>query len=262
MLERHPDLAEDEMIETIGDIGDRSAVPALVALLENPSSSVRRATAKSLGRIGSADAIGPLMGASAHPDDPELRRAAIQALRLIGGSDCAPVILGALEDPYPSVRVAAAEACAELSLSDSAPILRGLLEGEIDETFAEVAYALAKVGTEPSDGDVLLRAAAAMGAAVGRRRCLLGVAHRMGVEAEFYRMLFFDQVKRDQAIMDLARSRTVKGLRRAAALFHAGEEAEALNMLASGAAMPEVDAIAAHAPKEGFLLALCVISAR
>lgn len=261
LIERHPTFVEDEMIETISTIGDESAVPALISLLENPSSSVRRATARALGRLGSRNAIGPLMDAASHPDDPELRRAAIQALRTIGDDSCEQVIVAALKDEYPSVRVAAAEACAELEFKSAAPVLRELLSGDVDETFAEVAYALSCVGDEV-DIDLILKAANQMDSPVGRRRALLAAARIFGIEDELYRLLLLDSVKRDQYMMDLVRNHFTRGIRRATALYHSGMEKEAIELLAGATDDPKLIRLAARAPKESFLLAAALLANR
>lgn len=262
LVEKHPPFVEDEMIETISAIGDETAVPALVSLLENPSSSVRRATARALGRLGSSRALGPLIQAASHPNDPELRRAAIQAIRTIGDPGCETVVVKALRDENPSVRVAAAEACADFEFESAGDALRELLRGEVDETFAEVAYALARIGDLKKDSDLILSAASRMDSAVGRRRALLGAAKLLGVEDDLYRIFMMDAIRRDQFMLDLVRNHYVKGLRQALALYHSGKEKEAIVLLAESSGIPELERLAAHAPKDGFLLAAAIVAGR
>lgn len=257
----HPDLVEEEMVDAIGSIGDESAVPVLIALLESPSSALRRASAKALGDIGSPNSLEALMAAVKQQDDPELRRAALQALRKIGDERCEPAVLEALEDRYPSVRVAAAEVCAELRLKRAAPTLRQLLCCEVDESHAEAAYALSVVGGI-SDLDTVLSVAARMESPVARRRCLLGAARLLGVEGQLYALLSTDPVKRDQVLLDLVRDRSARGIRGAIALYHGGDEPAALARLARRAPEPALALIATHSPKEGFLLALSLLTAR
>jgi HEAT repeat protein len=256
LIERHPHLAEEEMIEAMAAIGHESAVPSLITLLENPSSALRRASAKALGKLRSPRALGALIAAAANPEDKELRRASIQALRLIGDPICEPVIAQGLQDPYPSVRVAAAEACAELELRDCAPILREGLLGEVDDTCAEFAYALACVG-DGGDAETILIAAAKLSSSVARRRCLLATAKLFKVEAGLYRLLMADSVTRDQALIEITKS--VSGFRRALVLYHRGDEHAALAHLSSKLPNPRLALIANHSPKEGFLLAAALM---
>jgi len=255
LIQNHPHLAEEEMVEAIAAIGSESAVPALVSLLENPSSALRRASAKALGRLRSSAALSALVGAATNQDDAELRRAAIQALRLIGDPACAPVIESALRDSYPSVRIAAAEACAELELRECAPLLQKILSARVDETSAELAYALASIGDE-SDAALVLSVSAQMRTGVTRRRCLLAAAKLFGIEEKLYRLLMLDSVGRDQALIEKLRDRAH---RRALALYHRGDEGAALEGLAKRTDDARIHLIATRGIKEGFLLAACLL---
>ncbi len=261
LIKENPSFVEDEMIETIAVIGDSSAVTPLIKLLVSPSSSIRRATARALGRLAANEAIDPLIAAAAHPEDPELRRAAIQALRIIGDPKCEGVVITALTDQFPSVRVAAAEACAEFEFAGAVSVLRDLVRGNLDDTSAEVVYALAAAGTV-EDAAAILDAASKMESDVGRRRALLAAARLFGVEDSLYRLLMMDQVKRDQFMMELVRSRYVKGLRTAMSRFHAGDEQKGVELLASSTGDARLAVLAEHTPSEGFLLAAALIHSR
>ncbi|MBA3724906.1 MAG: MFS transporter [Armatimonadetes bacterium] len=253
LIEDHPLMVEEEMVEALASIGKRKAVVPLVALLENPSSSLRRASAKALGKLRSRDALQALITAAANPDDAELRRAAIQALRLIGDPLCQPVIAKALLDPYPAVRVAAAEACADMELAPCGPILRELLAEDIDETAAEIAYALATVG-DTADVNLILNTANRTTTSVARRRCLLGAARLFGVEESFYRLLVLDSIGRDQALIHWAKAD--RNLRRSVALYHKDDETGAIRHLHRHFQNPWLEALAEHHPKDAYLLAV------
>ena len=259
LINSNPHLAEEEIVETLGDIGDESAVSPLIALLENPSSALRRASAKALGRLRNAAATHALMEAASHPDDAELRRASIQALRLIGDKECSPVIMVGLNDSYPSVRVAAAEAACDLHLLECAQTIRDVLAEAPDETDSELAYTLSHLGDE-TDLPLILKVASRLRSPVGRRRCLLAAARLFGVETEMYRLLMLDPVRRDQALIEMTKSKTVKGFRRALSLYHAGEQIESVQHLLTKSGDERLLALAENPPKEAFLLAACVVS--
>lgn len=255
LIERQPHLVEEEMIDALANLRDERAVPSLITLLQNPSSALRRSSARALGRLRSADALKPLMEAATNPDDAELRRASIQALRLIGDPVCEPVISWALQDAYPSVRVAAAEACAELDLRGTASLLRTHLNDNIDETSAELAYALGTVGEE-ADLTLLLKTACGLSSGVGRRRCLLACAHLLGVERELYRLLMLDPVSRDREFLEMANADKSGVMRKSISSYHAGHESDALAQLSRKVQHGPIREIAEYSPKESFLLAI------
>ncbi|HVF26976.1 MAG TPA: HEAT repeat domain-containing protein [Pyrinomonadaceae bacterium] len=68
---------------SLGDIGSREAVPALIEILSNERAAddVRREAARSLGRIGDAAAIPALQRAALNARDPYLSQHALEALR-------------------------------------------------------------------------------------------------------------------------------------------------------------------------------------
>lgn len=253
LVESHPYLVEEEMVDALGASGDPTAVEALIKLLENPSSALRRASARALGKLGDERALESLIGAADHPGDAELRRASIQALRTIGNPRCEEVLVKRLEDPYPSVRIAAAEAIAELDLRGGAPVLRKLLQNELDDSAAEFAYALGRVGND-EDAALILQAANQMTSVTARRRCLLGAAYRFGVEAEFYRLILQDSMGLDKELVQIARGGD-SDFTTALTKFHQGQEAEAIRVLAERVNSPELCALAKAAPQDGFLLA-------
>ena len=103
--------------------------PDLLALLDDPSSRIRRRAALALGRVGLAPAVEPLarrLGA----DEPEaeVRLMAAFALGLIGDPAAAPPLRLALEDPSPKVRGRAAEALGRLGDETAAGAIGALVE--------------------------------------------------------------------------------------------------------------------------------------
>lgn len=260
-LQDHPDLVEEETVEALGEIGGPSSVRLLSRYLKSPRSQVRRAAAKALGRLGSRDSIEALVLGASDQGDVELRRAALQALRMIGASEASDTIVGALRDSHPSVRIAAAEAVSELSLWAAASTLREALASYHDDSSAELAYALGSIGNE-SDIPAILDAAQASESIITRRRCLLGVARLLGVEADVYRLLLLDGMARDTALIEKLRKATKRRPRVRAALerYSIGDERGALEALMRVGEQPALAALVDKPVAELFLIAACFVA--
>lgn len=257
-LEDHPDLVEEETVEAIGEIGGAEAVPLLARYLQSPRSQVRRAAAKAMGRIGSHDAVEALVTGASAADDVELRRASLQALRMIGAVEASDAIVAALSDSHPSGRIAAAEAVSELKLWGAADALRNALSLYQDDASSELAYALGTVGNE-GDIPVILEVASKTNSMITRRRCLLGVARLLGVEAEAYRLLLLEGMARDTALLEMLRPQAKKSSKLNVALerYSAGDEAGALDALVRGSHQPSLRSLAEPQVPELFLVAAC-----
>lgn len=253
-LREHPDLAEEETLEVLGECGAPESVQILAHYLEDPRSILRRAAAKSLGRLGDATAIEPLKEAAREAGDPDLRRAAIQALRILGASDSADVIGEALFDAHPSIRIAAAEAVSELELRELAPTLRESIQWFQDETASEMSYALGVVG-EVNDIPLILGVAGDMVSPTLRRRCLMGLARLLGVERDFYKMLGVEGIGRDEVLLRRVRQSRVSVAKMRAALerYSSGDEPEALHLLARTVRHPALEMMAEQPVEEAFL---------
>ncbi len=93
-------------------------VEAVVALIGDPSSLVRRRAAETLGVMKAADAVAGLMVLAAESDeaDAQVRAAAVWALGQIGDPVAADVILAAQHDSDASVRSAAKVSAALLRI--------------------------------------------------------------------------------------------------------------------------------------------------
>jgi HEAT repeat protein len=252
----HPELLDEDVVEALGRLPTARTEEVLLSLLRDPRSILRRSAAKTLGRIGSRAAVPHLVQAAQEHDDIEMRRAALQALRHLEAREAEPVIAEALLDPHPSVRVAAAEAVSELGLQNTAPRVRESLAQFRDEAMPELAYALGCVG-DSSDAALILSAAAECGTATTRRRCLLGVARLLGVEAESYRLLIVDGFERDASMLESLRAarRAPAVLRDSLHVHSSGDGAGALRSLAEHCRLPEVVAMAEQPVEEAFLVA-------
>jgi HEAT repeat protein len=112
-------------IHILGELKDRRAVPALVAVLNDPVLDYQAAIA--LGKIGSRDAVEPLkrMSQSASPSS---RLLAFHALAKLGESSGLPALLAALADDDPPQRALAAELLGEMKDPRVLPALLAALK--------------------------------------------------------------------------------------------------------------------------------------
>lgn len=163
----------------LGDMGDRRAEDALLALVQHDRErDVRAAAARSLGRLRSAAAAGPIVEALVAERLPrgrggqallELGDAALPGLRALTGHEHAEVRatafaligrLGAapdarlaaagLRDPAAAVRAEAARALGRLAAAEHTVLLRDALGDRIPFVRAAAATALGSVGDRAS----------------------------------------------------------------------------------------------------------------
>jgi hypothetical protein len=100
--------------ETLGEVGDPSAIEALgTALAKDTDSDVREAAAEALGELGSPNAV-QVLRTGLRDADEDVREAVVDALGAIGGPDAERVLRQALADSDEDVRDAAVAALAKL----------------------------------------------------------------------------------------------------------------------------------------------------
>lgn len=87
----------------------KTAPPALIEALADPSADVRHNVAHALGSIGDEAAVPALKRALADSNS-EVRRGVAEALAEIGGADAITALMGLLKDGDPEIRRIAAEA--------------------------------------------------------------------------------------------------------------------------------------------------------
>lgn len=104
---------EDDTINKLAELGDRSAVKPLIALLDNDNKRVRYAATVVLGRLGDQRAVQPLINQLLDPE-PYLRRTAAWALGVLGDGSAVLPLIALLDDGHGDVRHDAAEALGNL----------------------------------------------------------------------------------------------------------------------------------------------------
>jgi HEAT repeat protein len=150
------------VVDALGALGERAAVPALVELLGGPAredENLRAAVCEALGQLGSAPAVaaleaevgvGDLLGRLAALealvglavpvplavvlpllDQPILRPSALEAIGNAGDLEAMPYLLDGLTDRARSARTAAVTALHALHWNQDAPERRGRIEASV-----------------------------------------------------------------------------------------------------------------------------------
>ncbi len=167
----------------LGDLGDRSAIPALIKVLRDEDWRVRDAAAAALGKLKAASAVvglletlrqsrpGPFgigsnnsaitsaireIGDSAVPvlidaledEDWRIRLYAVEALGQIGNNEILPALSVALRDPEWKVRWRAADLLGKLGKEGVVPDLLSLLRDDNKDVRISVAWALGRIGCD------------------------------------------------------------------------------------------------------------------
>jgi hypothetical protein len=107
------DLIHSRIASSLGDIGDKSAVPPLGEYLQDPSNQnkpeVLVKVIEALTKLDDDRALGPLRGALENAD-PSVRLAAADALRSLKDQAAINPLIKLLQDPDSAVRDSAVKA--------------------------------------------------------------------------------------------------------------------------------------------------------
>ena len=76
----------------MGESGDSSHVPQLIAALEHENGNVRRLAASGLGKLRDERAVDPLIALLLNEEKPQVRQYAVKALGAIGDSRATAIL--------------------------------------------------------------------------------------------------------------------------------------------------------------------------
>ncbi|WP_107670181.1 HEAT repeat domain-containing protein [Cyanothece sp. BG0011] len=154
---------------SLGKIGSKTAVNALIKALSHSDSWVRKNAAEALGKIGSETAVNPLIKALSHSDS-WVRKNAAEALGKIGSETAVNPLIKALSDSDSDVRYYAAKALGNIGSETAVNPLIKALSDSYSLVRKNAAEALGKIGSKTavqplikalSDSDRLVRKNAA-----------------------------------------------------------------------------------------------------
>ena len=102
LLPKLPAESQAGLLEALGDRGDKTARPAILAMLKSPDEQVRAAAALGLGSLGEAADVAPLAQSLA-ASGPE-KMAARTSLTRLRGQDIDAAIVGELKRAKPDIQ--------------------------------------------------------------------------------------------------------------------------------------------------------------
>lgn len=147
-LEPTEDVLRPEIAFILGRFEDKEAVPALITLLENDNSYIRRNAVDSLGRIRGKEAI-PGLIARLSDEDESVREACVSSLGELRVYDSTPDLLNRLKDENETdnVKLAIIQALAKIKDTRSTEDLLAQLKAENEFYYKdEVVDSLANIG--------------------------------------------------------------------------------------------------------------------
>jgi HEAT repeat protein len=118
---------EDDAINELAELGDLSAIPPLIVLMESGNMRARNAATIALGRLGDHRAVKPLINQLTDEPEAYLRRQAAWALGVLGDRSAVPPLITSLKDDHEDVRHYAAEALGDIGDSRAIEPLRRTL---------------------------------------------------------------------------------------------------------------------------------------
>jgi hypothetical protein len=113
----------------LGRLGEKSAVPALMAAAKDEDPDTRLYAVWALGRIGDPAAVETVL-ATSESDDSGARKMAAYVLGQLGDARAIPRLRVLAEDKTPDVRWNSAIALAELGDRSGLPVLRSMIDRE------------------------------------------------------------------------------------------------------------------------------------
>ena len=147
-LEPAEDILRPEIAFLLGRFEDKEAVPALISLLENENSYIRRNAVDSLGRIRGREAV-PSLIAKLSDEDESVRESAISALGEIRSYESTEDLINRLKDENETagVKLAAVKALAQIKDTRASEELLKQLKNESEPFYKdEVVDSLANIG--------------------------------------------------------------------------------------------------------------------
>lgn len=123
--QEHDAEVQDNLLLTLGTIGDARAVEPVLLFLGHPNAVLRIRAAGALGHLGDRSAVEPLLEALAQPDNQFVRRTIVCALGALRDARAIPALLAELNNP--TTRAIAVRAIGQLGAAEAVPALLEIL---------------------------------------------------------------------------------------------------------------------------------------
>jgi len=138
-------LVRQFAVYSLGEAGDATVVPALIAALKDADAGVRTSATQALGEIGDP-AAAPALLLVLTDSDKSVRFNAAEALGEIGDKSMGPAFLKLLKDPNPDVRWRAVRVLGKIRYADAVPDLIEFLRDPDAKVRRSAASALGRIG--------------------------------------------------------------------------------------------------------------------
>ncbi|NKB65473.1 MAG: MFS transporter [Candidatus Latescibacteria bacterium] len=200
----------------LGKSGNPLAVEQLIQALADASPKVRRSAARALGETGSEAATAPLVE-QLLDDESDIRSEAAEALGRLGHPRSVDPLVDALADPDPRIRISAIRGLASIPGDEVQELLFWHLHEQFDPlTFPTLVDALSERGDQRIVQPALKRLDRFRAPAI-RLQLLNSVCRALGAGDQFYRLLSYEDTRRNAAIGRLL-SRTAASMQKTKSL--------------------------------------------
>lgn len=138
--------------DILGKLKAKEAIPAIAEALNlNNKFRIRYTAAQALGNIGDSSALAALVNSLNDPD-PTVRTHAVSAIREIGDKKGGPPLVSMLGDPDPSIRLLSAEVLVDFKTKEASPAFIQILQQQWDlgEIRILAAKGLGEIGGKDS----------------------------------------------------------------------------------------------------------------
>jgi HEAT repeat protein len=143
-LDSESKIIRCDLVQLLGDIGDKKAFTSLIKELSNPDEKVRVAAIISLRKLGDEKAINPLIQTLAD-QHKSVVEAAINAIREYGSAANKPLI-GSLENEDRNIRKMVVQLLGDLKVNMAIEPIRKILEMGDDDLCKTAINALGEIG--------------------------------------------------------------------------------------------------------------------
>ncbi|MCP5099785.1 MAG: TIR domain-containing protein [Chloroflexi bacterium] len=145
-LKSSDDVVRENAAERLGELGDLSAVEALIQVLTDPDSDVRYIATRSLGKLRSESALRPLFRLLEKDEDPDVQAVAAISLGELQISTAIAPLMEQLEHSDRFVRAGVLQALGELNASAAVSRINHIMRNDpISDVRAAAQVALCKI---------------------------------------------------------------------------------------------------------------------
>lgn len=151
-LSKAPDGPQGNFLaQLLGNLGEASVAPELLAALESKRYANRRVAAIALGKLGVLEALPALAQHAVADAEASVRRASVVALGKLDSAMATPALIQALADKATAVRQSACVALATLHATEALPALEELARTTKGNVQQAAQKAIERISGQPAE---------------------------------------------------------------------------------------------------------------